>query len=529
MRRISSRLLGLLILVHFGAVAAQEKPAGEEPPADVKLYQEISKIKDPAEQLNALRKFIADFPASKSVLSARYRILDALVKETPPKKEEILGQVQVIEATETWVGVHYDLAGRLMDVGYLPEAEEMARKGLNVDFATYKKKLLESEPGNKSDEAEVQGRFKTFQARVKATIGQILIKAGKTEEGEASLKEARASGFTPSAGQLFALASVAEKRGDETAALELMLQAAAAGPLKKDERERLHTQYLKKHGNLERLEKDLDSLYRKTYPIPFDPGTKETLPKRGGRRVLAEIFTGSGCPPCVAADLAFEAAMQKYDHDELVVLMYHVHIPRPDPLAGPLTDARRQYYGIGSVPTMRFDGVKEIKGGGPRTESQGAFKRIEPVVKERMVVPQEAKLELTAELRESQVRVAGNINKIAKKSPKLKLHLALVEEEVRYTGENGIRFHPMVVRSLAGEKGTGLPAAQGRFQHVFDLAQISTELKAYLDDYEINGRHGKITFSEKKHELNPKKLAVVAFIQDEADKGILQARMVEVQ
>jgi len=29
---------------------------------------------------------------------------------------------------------------------------------------------------------------------------------------------------------------------------------------------------------------------------------------RTGRMVLAELFTGAGCPPCVGADLAFDGA-----------------------------------------------------------------------------------------------------------------------------------------------------------------------------------------------------------------------------
>lgn len=518
-----SVLLLFVLLLCCTRALAQEKTGKEAPAPDVKAYQEASKIKESAEQLKALRKFIVEFPGSKSVISARYDVLDLLVKEFPANKEEILEEANAIEAADTWVGVHYELGGTLMGAGYLPEAEEMVRKGTTIDLPTYKKKLLEAEPKSKASETEIESRFKTHQGRVQATLGQILIKAGKIDEGESLLKEAMASGFSLSPAQAFALASVAEKRGDESAALDYMLKGAISGQLKKDERARLEAFYSKKHGDLDGLEDELDSLYRKTYPIPVKPGASEKLANRTGRTVLAEIFTGSGCPPCVAADLALEGAMEKYRKDELLVLMYHAHVPRPDPLAGPLTEARKEYYGIRSVPTMRFDGVKEIKGGGPRAISQQTFDRVDPIIRERLEAREEATLELRAQLNGNQVRVTGAISKMSRDAAKLKLHVVLVEEEVRYAGENGIRFHPMVVRSLAGKKGTGLPAAPGAFQHVFDLGRITQELKAYLDDYEINGRHGKITFSEKKHELNPKKLSVVAFLQDETDKAILQA------
>ncbi len=524
-----SVLLLFVLLFLLLPAWAQQKTGKDQPPADAKAYQEASKTKDPSKQLEALRKFIADFPASKSVLDARYKILDVLAEQFPSKRDEILKEANAIEAAETWVGVHYELGGTLMEAGYLPEAEEMVRKGLAIDLPTYKKKLLEAETGSKASDAEIESRFETHKARVKATLGQILIKAGKTEEGESVLKEAMASGFSFSPAQAFALASAAEKRGDESAALDYMLKGAIAGRLKKEERTQLEAFYSKKHGSLDALQDELDSLYRKTYPIPVKPGAHDQLANRTGRTVLAEIFTGSGCPPCVAADLAFEGAMEKYRKDELLVLMYHVHVPRPDPLAGPLTEARKEYYGIRSVPTMRFDGVKEIKGGGPRAISQQTFDRVDPIVRERLGAPEEANLELHAELRGNQVHVTGTISKMSRDAAKLKLHVALVEEEVRYAGENGIRFHPMVVRSLAGKKGTGLRAAPGRFEHAFDLGRITEELKAYLDDYEINGRHGKITFSEKKHELNAKKLSVVVFLQGETDKAVLQAAFAKVE
>jgi hypothetical protein len=94
-----------------------------------------------------------------------------------------------------------------------------------------------------------------------------------------------------------------------------------------------------------------------------------------------------------------------------------------------------------------------------------------------------------------------------------------------HSGENGVRFHPMVVRSLGGDKAGGfdLTAVPATIEHTFDLAKIKDELKAHLDDYEVNGRHGKITFSEKKHVINPQNLSVVAFVQDVKTRRILQS------
>ena len=67
--------------------------------------------------------------------------------------------------------------------------------------------------------------------------------------------------------------------------------------------------------------------------------------KRSDRLVLAEVFTGAGCPPCVGADLAFDAAMERYSPKDVAVVMYHEHVPRPDPMTNPDT--------IGAVEGIR--------------------------------------------------------------------------------------------------------------------------------------------------------------------------------
>jgi hypothetical protein len=130
------------------------------------------------------------------------------------------------------------------------------------------------------------------------------------------------------------------------------------------------------------------------------------------------------------------------------------------------------------------------------------------------------------------VKVRAAVEPVKTAGPDLKLQIALVEEEVRYSGENGIRFHTMVVRSLAGPQagGLALDASQAStVEHQFDLDKISAQLKEHLDDYEVHGRHGKITFSEKKNVIDPKRLSIVAFVQNEKSKQVLQATYVQVK
>ena len=108
----------------------------------------------------------------------------------------------------------------------------------------------------------------------------------------------------------------------------------------------------------------------------------------------------------------------------------------------------------------------------------------------------------------------------------LKLQIALTEEEIRYTGENGIRFHPMVVRSLGGKDANGFAltgSAPTRVEWTFDVKAMSAEIKKYLDSYEQQGHRGDtFTFSEKKFQIDPNKLSLVAFVQNKKTKEVLQ-------
>ena len=106
------------------------------------------------------------------------------------------------------------------------------------------------------------------------------------------------------------------------------------------------------------LESRLDQEYRKKVP-PFAPekfaGRKDP---KADHVVLMELFTGAQCPPCVAADVAFDALLETYQATELIGLQYHLHIPGPDPLTNKDSQSRQQYYGdeVSGTPAVFFNG-----------------------------------------------------------------------------------------------------------------------------------------------------------------------------
>lgn len=496
------------------------QPQPREVPPEIKAYSEARAITDPQKKLEALQKIAADFGNSSMISSINRSILETMVENWPQKTGEIAAAadkaMKSIESAPDSVRASFciSIAEILSKSGTLLDtAEQLINKGI---------KLLEE------DNAK---RLRTTRASYTAALGNVYLKQGKTAEAEKSFKEAYDANPSLSTAAL-GLAEVAEKAGNNTAALEYLTSAALSGRLPADGRKRLETAYAKTHGgSVDGLNAMLDSKYRTMYPLQVKVESYKSTGARSNRVVLAEVFTGSGCPPCVAADLGFDAAMQRYSRSDLAVLMYHLHIPLPDPMTNPSTDKRADFYKVRSVPTYLIDGVQD-GGGGSREMTSQFFERIRPKIDKRLEAASDAELKLEASLDQNMLKVKANVNNIKATAGKLKLQIALVEDELSFSGENGVRFHPMVVRSLAGEKAEGFALDPSKLQpveHVFDLTKISGELKAALDGLEERSAGGKMKFAEKKHQINPEHLSVIVFVQNEENKSILQSIQVKVK
>jgi hypothetical protein len=279
------------------------------------------------------------------------------------------------------------------------------------------------------------------------------------------------------------------------------------------------------HDSLNGLEDLLDSKYRNLNAgLHFDHYQPST--KRTSRTALAELFTGSGCGPCVAADLGFDGLLERYKRQDLVVLVYHMHIPLPDPMTNPATVDRGKYYGVPGTPTPVVDGLRLPSSGGSREMAKGFFDRVTPKIESELESPALAQIAVTGSIAGDTVKANVVVDQIKAPSPDLRIQLALAEEEIRYTGENGIRFHPMVVRSLGGKDANGFAlSASGptTVEWTFDVKAMSDQLKKYLDDYEKGGHRGDpFTFLDKKFQIDPNNLSLVAFVQDMKTKAVLQ-------
>ena len=229
----------------------------------------------------------------------------------------------------------------------------------------------------------------------------------------------------------------------------------------------------------------------------------------------------------MGAGLAFDAALERFTRQDFVVLNFHVHIPQPDPMVNPAAVKRREFYGVSSSPSYFFDGDPD-GGGGSADNATSIFEtKVGPTIEKHLAEQPGARIKLQATSTGSTVRVKADVSKVSSTSDKLRLQIALAEDVVTYSGENGERFHPMVVRSMAldakSEQGFSLEAGKrGTFRYTFDVAKAVAEAKAHLEDFETVERKGEYRFRRKMHEITGG-LVVVAFVQDEATKKVLQA------
>ncbi|MBL8794740.1 MAG: hypothetical protein JNM56_12605 [Planctomycetia bacterium] len=248
--------------------------------------------------------------------------------------------------------------------------------------------------------------------------------------------------------------------------------------------------------------------------------------KMGDRPVLVELFTGAECPPCVAADLAFDALGKTYQPKDVMLLQYHLHIPGPDPLTNTDTEARRSFYGdvIEGTPTIFFNGKAQDFGGGGYDDAQERYQEYTEALNPLLEKNARVKLKASAVRKGSKIDITAEASDVDEPGDKVRLRLALVEKEVNYKGGNRLAHHHHVVRALpGGAAGLPLKDKTGKQTATVDLDDLRKSLTKYLDNAAKD-----LDFPNKERPMELKNLSVVAFVQNDATKEVLQAVQVEV-
>ena len=538
-------LSALVLALAIPAAYAQSTDPEKAAPPDTTAYQEANRIDDPARKIEALEKFKKDFPDSPSVISANVSILATLTSRMPDqtariqklakeiyqggkdKKEKGSLSAQIAEAL---------LANNVL----LKDAEKYAKTSLSAlnqaqfiadQKAQFAKRSAGHAASHPPTEADLIKRFNQSRASRLATLGRVEFELGKTAEAQKLLDESWSADHDQP-GAAATLGEIAAQHGDNVKALDYLVTARLAGHAPPSAMEALVSIYGKTHnGSSAGLNSFLDAEYNKRFPNPVHLDAWRPNAKRTGRLVLAEVFTGSGCPPCAGADLAFDAAMERYSRKDFAVVMYHQHIPRPDPMTNLDTQARAKYYDIHAAPTYFIDGASVKFNGASREGSKSVFEHIQTPIEKELETAAEAKIAVQASASGNAVKVAASVDAVKSESKDLRIQILLLEKELTYSGENGIRFHPMVVRAMGGESDNGFALQAGApvsVEQAWDLDKVSAGLKSQIDDYEAKGHRGSsFKFIEKNYRIDGGNLAIVVIVEDAKTKHILQSAFVD--
>lgn len=340
-----------------------------------------------------------------------------------------------------------------------------------------------------------------------------LLNEGATEKALAAVENYEKNGGMVEKTYHYVRASVMGALGKNQEALESFLEAAAENF--EDAAEKAKEYWLKVHGSDSGFVARLEAVQRELpfRPEPFQPG-----PNWKGKTVLAELFTGSECPPCVGADLAFDGLIESYGREYLAVLEYHLPIPGPDPMMNAASQRRARFYGVNSTPTVVFDGTERRVGGGSRQMAGEKYNEFAALVNAKIAAQPDVRLKASAELSGDEVRIRFSTDKDLLG---VDYQFALVQAEEKYRGGNGIVFHKMVVRDFATldrEK-----AREKKFR--FRISQAEKDAEASLLEHE---KDNNVTFKEKHSAIDRSRLYVVFFLQDGLTKNVLNSVVAEV-
>lgn len=350
--------------------------------------------------------------------------------------------------------------------------------------------------------------------------------------------------------------------------------------------ERLATLWKEKHGGTDGLDEYINEVYHEELLSFADDPVEATEEDASRHTVLCELFTGSRCPPCVAADVGLEAIEKTYPQSQVITLRYHVHVPGHDPLTNDDCEARYyNFYKVKGTPSLYIDGMQlggvagvmanapqtyrgirnvidEFRGvskpesgdnaadstsgddSGKSTDAADAKADDQPdasaEVKEKsetretdddaataeseVVSEPKITIDLKASRQQDTIQVAASVKGVTPEMSNVRLMLVLAESDISYQAFNGIRHHDMVVRQLiGGDRGINPKDGVLAYQGTVNVEELRDRLHAYLTEFEENQG---VEFVSMPLEL--KNLSVVAFVQQVDTRKVLQSVVIPV-
>ncbi|MCA9109314.1 MAG: hypothetical protein KDA52_05160 [Planctomycetaceae bacterium] len=273
------------------------------------------------------------------------------------------------------------------------------------------------------------------------------------------------------------------------------------------------------------LDPYLDEIYEQTvFGFLESDVVEDAAAVENQQVVLGELFTGTACPPCVAADIAIGGLERTYPLSKLIVLRYHEHVPAPDPMMIADGETRLRFYEAPGTPSFYLNGTPVQGVGGAIFNAKPLYQQLSNIVKPLLEQTTDLSIKLSAEGQGETLHIAATVEGAEEPPESWRLRLCLVEESVHYHAPNGIRIHEMLVRYMPGGAEGILPRDDG-FAYEADITatDIHQTLQATIDD--ARERY-QVDLPAVSGDLDSLKL--VAFVQDDLSLEIKQAASIPI-
>jgi hypothetical protein len=265
--------------------------------------------------------------------------------------------------------------------------------------------------------------------------------------------------------------------------------------------------------------------YVRKYP-GFKPEPYTGRKAKSDRVAMFELFTNADAPNVVAAEAAFDALSQAYKPTDVVLVRYHLPGPGPDPFFNRSVLERLQYYGkVAASAPVGFLSGKIQPGGGPLGLAKIKFKSYSEAIDEVLEKPASVKLVGSGSLVGDDLKVSVEVAELQKPGEKVTLRFALLEDRIRFAGGNGIRYHNTVFRTYLGV-AAGIPQTKkdGKFEQAAKVSELRKKIETEVASFR---QREDVEIPELPVDL--KGLKVIAFIQDDETKEVLNAVLIDLE
>jgi thiol-disulfide isomerase/thioredoxin len=398
----------IAVVLALGLSVSAQQPPRREPPPEYREFLAAVRLADPAARIKEIERIKAVYPGSVMAEAFEGAILDARVAMADSVDAVLELQKGRLAKAKGFdrVVVLYGSTVEILDHDGLDKFDKRAvAKAVEVYTAEGQKlgrdpDLLKSLP---RDQAGYAGYL---VPRFHLSAAMAAVVAGDRAKAGAALEAFRAEKGQADRTYHYVLGRTLELQGKDPEALDAYFEAA----VENDEPSVLRARALhaKISGKPEAFDVELEKRLR---ALPYHPAAFKPSKPWQGKTVLAELFTGSECPPCVAADLGFDGLIEAFPSKYLVVLEYHLPIPRPDPMASYATQQRGVQYAVSSTPNTFFDGAARQTGGGPRGAAESKFKEYAAEIEAGVYEAPAVKVSVKASLRGDMVAVEFKTDK----------------------------------------------------------------------------------------------------------------------